>query len=458
MKQQSKFKRLIVFLLGIICLSQIVGTIFAQRDFLAAPSDKIIIRPVNGKDVAYALATQSDGKLVVAGQSSDASKNKFSLVRYNANGSLDTTFGTGGKVLTAVGTFSGANAVAVLADGKILAAGSSNSNAVTQTDSALVKYNSNGTLDTSFGSGGISIVDLSGGYNDGLNALVIQSDGKIVVAGHTQAFTTLASPLARFNSNGTLDVTFGSGGIVYTSIRGLDSTAYAVAMQGTKIIVAGDTGFHLGDSAALARFNSDGSPDYSFGSGDGTVRFFEDTNQIATAKSLAFVSTYAGEDKIVATGSMTTAGNGTINQKTQAIVWSCSAYDGSPDGTFGTYGRIINPLEDSANSAVKVQVKYGVSNSIVVAGRIGSTAVVSRYRLDGTFDTTFNGSGTKVLDTGAIYALSLQASDGPQQSDSKIVVTGTYGNDFRTIRSNTSGALDTTFDGDGIRTDNIGVN
>jgi uncharacterized delta-60 repeat protein len=141
------------------------------------------------------LAIQSDGKLVAAGYSYNSTPYVYTLARYNTNGSLDTTFGTGGKVTTAIGTvIDKAVALAIQADGKLVAAGYSNNG--TQTVFALVRYNTNGSLDTTFGTGGI--VTTAIGTNDVATSLAIQSDGKLVTAGYSYNGTDYDFTLMRY--------------------------------------------------------------------------------------------------------------------------------------------------------------------------------------------------------------------------------------------------------------------
>ena len=137
----------------------------------------------SAEDIAYALVIQSDGRIVAAGSSFNNGSNKhdIALVRYNANGTLDTGFGTGGIVITTIGSgFDIAYALDIQPDGRIVTAGSSDNGS--NFDFALVRYNANGTLDTGFGIGG-KVTTPIGNSNDYALALGIQSDGKIVVAG-----------------------------------------------------------------------------------------------------------------------------------------------------------------------------------------------------------------------------------------------------------------------------------
>src|SRR5262249_4024029 len=130
-----------------------------------------------GQAIATAEAIQNDGKIVLVGETQGANGDDFALARYNPDGSLDTTFGTGGKVTTDFAGADDAFSVAIQSDGKIVVAGSSQQN--TGEDFALARYNSDGTLDTSFGAGGEVLTAIAGGAN----GVAIQADGKIVAAG-----------------------------------------------------------------------------------------------------------------------------------------------------------------------------------------------------------------------------------------------------------------------------------
>ena len=162
---------------------------------------------------ANAVALQEDGKIVAAGGACglDCEFGAFALARYNPDGSLDATFGTGGTVTTAVGTaYNVARAIALQGDGKIVAAGSAANSFF-----ALARYNPDGSLDATFGMGGK--VTMAVGYyaGDPANAVVLQRDGKIVAGGYAFNGDNVSNfALARYNPDGRLDTTFGTGGIV----------------------------------------------------------------------------------------------------------------------------------------------------------------------------------------------------------------------------------------------------
>jgi uncharacterized delta-60 repeat protein len=203
-----------------------------------AQDGKVTTAIGSGIDIAYSVAIQTDGKIVAAGFSrSGGSNDDFALVRYNTNGTLDTTFDSDGKVTTAIGSGADiAQSVAIQTDGKIVAAGYSNNGS--NVDFALVRYNTDGTLDTSFDSDGKVTTDIASD-NDFAYSVALQSDGKIVVAGHSDNGSNEDFALVRYNTDGTLDTSFDSDGKVTTGI-GSEDDAFSVAIQSDgKIVVAG---------------------------------------------------------------------------------------------------------------------------------------------------------------------------------------------------------------------------
>jgi uncharacterized delta-60 repeat protein len=306
--------------------------------------------------MAYAAVLQPDGKIIMAGSSSTNAplSHDFALARYNANGTLDSGFGSGGRVLTAVGSsYEEAYAVAVQADGKIIAAGytwSGSSN-----DFALVRYNSNGTLDASFGKSGKTIIDFSGG-TDYIQDIVVQKDGKIVAAGHSSGELALA----RFNSDGTPDMGFGTYGKVVTPVV---SYGYGVALQSDgKIVAAGTVDRHNPDMTvnvdfALARFNADGSIDETFGSGGVVTTDFGSNSDYARD-----VVIQTDGKIIVAGGILNVTGNTSMD-----FAFARYNADGSLDAGFGTGGKVIAPLSVSEDGAFSVAIQ--ADGKLVAAGR-----------------------------------------------------------------------------------------
>src|SRR5688572_11445741 len=173
---------------------------------------KVTLNYFNRNDLATAVVVQSDGKVIVAGTTATgitAQGTDVALARYNPDGTLDTTFGVGGKVSTHLGgTADSAFALALQADGRVLLAGGTRAG-TSGTDFALVRYNADGTLDNTFGSSGIVRTDLGFGANDLANAMRLTSDGRIVLAGWTTVVGSQQFAAVRYTSGGALDTTFG---------------------------------------------------------------------------------------------------------------------------------------------------------------------------------------------------------------------------------------------------------
>jgi uncharacterized delta-60 repeat protein len=280
-------------------------------------------------DYAEAVAIQPNGKIVAAGWIveiiGDVNLHKFAIVRYNPDGSLDTSFDADGKVVTPIGTsYDEAYSVAIQSDGKIVAAGTS-ANGSTSFDFALVRYNTNGTLDTSFDSDGKVVTDFANG-NDFVHSVVIQSDGKIVVAGTSENGSTRYDfALARYNAEGSLDASFDVDGKAVTDIGEHVDVAGSAAIQSDgKIVAAGLSYLEYVDSDfAVVRYNTNGTLDTSFAD-DGKIvtdigRYFD------AARSVAIQS----DGKIVAAGS---SENSSLSSDFAVVRYKAS---GLVDSTFG---------------------------------------------------------------------------------------------------------------------------
>jgi uncharacterized delta-60 repeat protein len=299
----------------------------------------------NSTDFAFTIVLQSDGKILLAGWSSSGGPKNIAVVRYNSDGTLDASFGTGGKVTTDIGTNSDdwTTAMAVQSDGKILVAGKSDAGG--SWDFSVVRYNSDGTLDASFGTGGKVTTDIGTNSNDPANAMAVQSDGKILVAGYSDASGAGDFVVVRYSSNGTLDASFGTGGKVITDIgtnSGDQATAMAVQSDG-KILVSGASSAGIGSDFAVLRYNSDGTLDASFGTG-GKVTTNIDTGSTDWPYAMSLKS----DGKIVLAGTFVTTGS-----------WDFSVIrynsNGTLDTSFGTGGTLTTDIGTGTDDAA-----YGV--------------------------------------------------------------------------------------------------
>ena len=339
----------------------------------------------SGESYANDMAIQTDGKIVVAGESdnsTNSSQPRFTLTRYNTNGNLDNTFGTAGIVITSFDSEGFANAMAIQADGKILATGEGTN--VGGAGIALTRYNINGSLDNTFGTAGIVTTSIGGSC--GGSAIAIQADGKIVVAGY--GLTTnnhLCFALTRYNTNGSLDNTFGTAGIVTTIIGGAYSSfACDLAIQADgKIVVAGtNTISNNQDVFALTRYNINGSLDNTFGTG-GIV-----TTSIGTSCGANALAIQA-DGKIVVAGSSSNY-NFTLTRYNT---------NGSLDNTFGTAGiitTVIGIVSAAADIAIQADGKIVAAGGSSTNGNGGDFTVV-RYNNSLTGDISENSNNTSQI-------------------------------------------------------------
>ncbi len=206
------------------------------------------------RDEAFTVAQQSDGKIVAAGRSTT----RIFLARYNLNGSLDGSFDTDGRVITSAGTFSRASAVTIQTDGKIVTAGNGLGSNSTF-DFSVVRYNINGSLDASFGTNGITLTNFDNSSNDQALAITKQRDGKLILAGQTglPSSTVIDFAVARYNTDGSLDTTFGTGGKVITPFGSSVDIARAIALQSDgKIIADGSARPGSDEDFGLARYQN----------------------------------------------------------------------------------------------------------------------------------------------------------------------------------------------------------
>jgi uncharacterized delta-60 repeat protein len=359
------------------------------------------------------VAVQSDGRLVVAGGATlDSSSSAFALARYATDGTLDPSFGTGGLITT---TFPGyqaasANRLVVQPDGRIVVAGSvGNTGSVVY---ALARYNSDGTLDTSFGTAGR--ITLSRGW-PGPSGLAVEPDGRILVAGSTTPGYASQFALVRYNSDGTLDSSFGTGGIVTTSFPGFRSAlAYCMTLQPDgSIVVAGGVA-PPGSAArfAVARYTSDGHLDSSFGTGG-----------LATASFGATFDEHATSVAVLADGRILTSGF--TFSTTGRFALAQFGSDGRLDNSFGTGGQVTTSFPGFQSAEAYGMAVQSNGRILVSGGPYNGSGYerfgLVRYNSDGGLDNTFGTAGLVTTDFGGTYALGV---DVVIQSDGRIVVAG----------------------------------
>ena len=338
-------------------------------------------------DFAGAIAIQADGKIVVAGGSAFDTRNpKFGLARYNSDGTLDSSFGGDGRVTTDfTRREDAAYGVLIQPDGKIVAAGDAGYG-TGNSRFAVARYNSDGTLDPTFSGDGRVMTQFTR-HDDPVAGLAIQADGKIVVSGGV-AFDG-RNPnfaLARYNNDGTLDMAFGGDGKVVTDFGPNDDYSLAVVVQADGSLVAG--GFSVASRSsgrgrlALARYHDDGSLDTAFG-GDGKV-ITDFTPWDDSVQNLALQP----DGKIVAVG---TAGFRSANSKFALARYNT---DGTLDASLGGDGKVatdITPGYDSGRD-VALQPDGKIVEGGYGSGR-GERFAVARFNADGSPDVAFGSDG-----------------------------------------------------------------
>jgi uncharacterized delta-60 repeat protein len=334
--------------------------------------------------LTHAVSVQRDGKIVLVGSSGN---DGFAVARYTSSGAPDHGFGTGGKVSARTSlSYEGADAVAFQPDGKIVVAGSSASGSG---DFRVTRYTKSGALDRGFGRGGKVLTDFGPSRADVPTAVAVQPDGKIVVAGLSElGLGATQFALARYTKSGALDRGFGRGGKVLTSFGSSDyDTASAVALQPDgKIVVAGySTANETGDFA-VARYTKRGVLDTSFGRG-GTVLTDFGFDDEALALALQ------PDGKIVVAG-YSSDGSGSD------LALARYTTSGALDPGFGTRGKVLTPSGSSSDDAAGAAVVVQPDGRIVVAGYSGSSSTgdvaLARYTKSGALDPRF-GAAVRVL-------------------------------------------------------------
>ena len=380
----------------------------SQRRYPLIPV--IAVTDFSGRiDYGLAVALQADGKIVAAGGSGDT----FALARYLSNGNLDTSFGTNGLVTTDFSSFlDWGESIAIQPDGKILVAGQVYINRAC----GIARYNPNGSLDTSFGGDGKVATNFL--ENDGINALAIQLDGKIIALGY--AFnnidvSTSDFTLARYNPDGSLDLSFDGDGKLTTDFFGLFDYATDIVLQPDgKILVTGHVGDITKTNIGVVRYNSNGSLDVSF-DGDGKA-------------ITGFVYGAAGEAiELQADGKIVVAGRASNSRSSDVAAVRYNA-NGSLDTDFGDDGLAITVF--LGGSSIGYDLDIQPDGKIVVVGTASFTNfetlmtdddfALVRYNADGSPDLGFGDEGKVTTNINQVeYGIGTVL-----QSDGKIVVVG----------------------------------
>jgi uncharacterized delta-60 repeat protein len=391
------------------------------------------------RDAPHSLPTAAtvEGRASIGGAIERASGSLIVTVR-GAAGTVDTTF-AGGAVVTPVGASEDyARAVAVQADGKVLVAGSSATNQGTRL--AVVRYLRDGTLDAGFGSGG-RVVMAVGAREDVARAIVVQPDGRIVVAGLTyQRTADYDFALVRLMPDGAPDASFGDQGRVVTDFGGDSDRAFALLVTPDgRIVAGGQTNVErrtTGVDFALARYLADGRLDKSFGRAGKVVAAILSGNAGDMVRGLA-LQTVDDTPRLLAVGG---EGDFTAARFTEA---------GTLDASFGTGGKVSGLFGVSIGSAQAVTVLP--TGEAVLAGHAGHDYAAAQLTVDGRLDSRFG----PAHDGRFRHAMSAtnwdEATSVVRQVDGGLVLAGwvysgvgTSG-DFGVLRLAADGRLDASF-------------
>ncbi len=431
-------------------------TSFGALDFAFDGDGKQTVDFGGTTDQGSSVAVDSQDKVLVVGQTyqGNATGNDFGVARLTSAGILDNTFSADGRVTTDIGrpgsSDFGYDAVAYQSDGKVLVVGNASQS---NTDFALVRYNVDGSLDTSFGDRGVATIDF-GGTADVAFGVALDSQGRIVVAGYANqgGETGYDFAVARLTSVGALDTSFDGDGKQTIDFGATTDFGQSVAVDSyDNVLVAGYTyqGGASGYDYGVARLTSSGALDPSF-DGDGRQTIdFDGTEDIGRSVAVD------RQNNVLVAGQTTQGGGG--SNFGVARLTSTGALDASFDGD-GKQVIDFGGTSDYGNS-----VAVDGQNNVLVAGQTvqGATGYdfgVARLTATGALDTSFDGDGKQTIDFGSHD----YGSSVTEDSQGTVLVAGrTYqgiatGWDFGVARLTSTGALDASFDGDGKQTIDFG--
>jgi len=334
------------------------------------------------------LVVQSDGKVVAAGLAYDAGIPHFALARYLTDGSLDASFGNGGKVITLIQNGSWAHAIALQTNGKILVAGMTENG--TSSSFAIARYLENGMLDNTFGNGGIVITSFANASSE-IYDLKVLSDGKIVAGGRVDHGFDMDFALARYLPDGSPDLTFSGGQVVFPVGPGNDFAQSVEVQPDGKILLAGTAFNGINNNMALTRFTHEGMPDLSFGTGGKVI------TAVGATESFGFDIALQPDGKILFTGH-------TYNVLPYRIDVALVRYTnmGLQDPTFGINGVVVTDVANTNDDGVGVAVQN--DGKIIVAGHTTNDGfkdfLLIRYLSNGVTDVDFGSHGISTTAVG----------------------------------------------------------
>lgn len=390
-----------------------------QLDASFGTAGKVIANPYGYQEI-YASAVQSDGRIVSVGMSRNTNDYNFSVMRFNINGTVDTSFGTNGAMYVDMrngGYFDSAKAVVIQPDGKIIVGGSaglSTSNGACYF--GLIRLNTNGTLDTTFGTAGKTSfpvgVATSSNQDNRIHKLALQSDGKILAVG--EAYNDATSEdiaIVRLNTDGSLDTDFSNDGKATVNFGTFEEKALNLRIDPDgKILMAGE----INDDLGLVRFYNDGGIDTSYGTNG---KLLTETSETGYSFNYLTAVAFQADGKILALGTVSS----------DVAIRRINS-DGTIDTTFGTNGKvqtdIDNTSSDSASTGFLIQPDgYIIATSICATGGTNYFATL-RYTLNGLLDNTFSNDGKVLTNMASGYNSAMSAI---LDQDGKLLISGFAG-------------------------------
>ncbi|WP_313808319.1 T9SS type A sorting domain-containing protein [Flavobacterium sp.] len=374
----------------------------------------------------YALAIQSDGKIIAGGTFGFEGLSRLAFSRYNLDGSLDVSFGTEGKsVITSFGIGLNLFSMVLQTDGKIVVVCDTYNPLLSRKEYYFARLNNDGSVDNSFGTQGLLAVP-NGTFVSAIKSFAIHPDGKITAVGYTGDLSVSTEILViQFNSDGSLNSSFGENGIQNIGFRVLDSATAIEILSDGKILVAGNSTGEWDDyygydyDFIIARFNANGTLDTAFGENGKTI------------VGIANKSEYLKYLKVQSDGKIMILGE--RNSEYPYIIEHVRFNsDGQPDTSFSSNGVVVTEITDdmasypsSTNILAATQQPDGkiIASGYYSPGTACCSAVrMMRFLSNGDLDSTFgvNGIVSQISTIGQAYSIALQP-------DGKIVVSGSGG-------------------------------
>lgn len=342
----------------------------------------------NTSDQARQILIQTDGKIIVGGTSFTGGDDRIAIARYDACGELDLTFGDSGRVHHTFYTRSAGVDYALQPDGKIIVVGNEQQPDPNYFYSSIARFNSNGTPDVSFGSGGVASLTWpnAGYWWQWFDKVFVLPSGKLLVTGGVGNYSMGAM---RFNADGSLDTTFGNQGVAQKLIMTMGRSAAVLQPDGKVIVINALSGAGGNYRIGLLRFNTDGTPDNTFG----TAGYAEESSFSVYFPSNYVDARLTSDGKILVGCSV----NPSPDQRMQVARFNSN---GTLDLTFGTNGLAQIHFETEYNLLLGMAVD--AAGRILVCGENGGTgavgSVMGRFNADGSIDSTFGINGREYFD------------------------------------------------------------